>query len=84
MQVAPYFWVHQRLGERYATDIFFASVHAGDGLRVLRRAVDWAFQQPRVIECTFGVSSGADEGRHDALYARVGAKKIGGMYQVRK
>jgi hypothetical protein len=84
VQVSPYFWTSQRTGQRYASDLFFVSKRAGDGLRVLRAAVDWAFQQPRVVECTFGVSSGANQGRHDALYARVGAKRIGEMYMVMK
>lgn len=84
MQVQPYFWVNPRKGERFATDLFFASVRPGDGLRVLRAAVDWAFRQPRVIECTFAVSSGGDSWGYDALYERVGAKRLGGMYQVRK
>lgn len=84
IQISPYFWTSQRTGQRYASDLFFVSKRAGDGLRVLRAAVDWAFQQPRVIECTFGVSSGANQGRHDALYARVGAKRIGEMYMVTK
>lgn len=84
MQANPYFWVNQRNGQRYASDLFFVSARPGDGLRVLRAAVDWAFRQPRVIECTFGVSSGANQGRHDALYARVGAKRIGEMYMVTK
>ncbi len=84
VQVSAYFWASQRTGQRYASDLFFVSRRAGDGLRVLRAAVDWAFKQPRVVECTFGVSSGANQGRHDALYARVGAKRIGEMYMVTK
>lgn len=85
MQVGAYFWTHPTRGERFASDLFFASEHPGAGLRILRAGIAWAFEQPRVVECTFGVSSelGTDD-QYDKLYARVGAKRLGGMYMIRR
>jgi hypothetical protein len=84
MCVSNYFWTHPLRGARFGTDLFFASEHAGDGLRVLRAAVDWAFEQPRVVECSFGVSSGiGEQALLDKLYGKIGATRYGSIYTVR-
>lgn len=81
----PYFWVNQTTGDRFVSDLFFVSKHPGAGAMVLRKAINWAWKQPKVVECTFAVSSGV--GRHETMsrfFERNGARMIGGMYMVRK
>jgi hypothetical protein len=54
----PLWWVHPMAGARIASDLVFYSQRYGDGRRMLRQMVDWAFGTHRVIRIEMGVSSG--------------------------
>lgn len=69
---------------RYATDLVFYSERAGDGYRLLKRFMDWAWSAPGVVEITMGQSSGIDPKRSAALYRRAGLELVGGVYTAAK
>lgn len=79
--IADHLWFSE---DRYATDLLFYSERPGDGLKMLRKFVEWAWTTPRVVEITMGQSSGIDIERMDALYARAGLTKVGSMYAMVK
>lgn len=82
MGVAQTLWWSTK---RYATDLAFYSESPGDGRRLLRAFIDWAWQVPGVVEVTLGQSSGIDVDRTARLYERAGMIRVGAIYtQTRK
>lgn len=66
--------------KRYATDLLFYSESPGDGLKLLRGFLTWAWSLPSVVEVTLGQSSGLDIERTGILYERVGLTRMGSIY----
>lgn len=54
----PLWWVDQQQGARVASDMVFYSRRYGDGRKMLRKMVEWAFASPRVVRIEMAVSSG--------------------------
>ena len=65
---------------RSATDIITYAETPGDGYRMIRRFVKWAWSLPNVIEVTMAQSSGIDVERTRQLYERVGLAPVGALY----
>ena len=65
---------------RSATDIVTYAETPGDGYRMIRRFVKWAWNLPNVIEVTMAQSSGIDVDRTAQLYERVGLARVGALY----
>ena len=70
--------------DRYASDLIFYSERAGDGLRILRRFIEWANSVPRVVEITCAQSSGINVERSSLIYERAGFTKVGGLWCMSK
>ena len=77
MGVAQELWWSRK---RYATDLLFYSERPGDGIRLLRGFLDWAWALPSVAEVTLGQSSGIEIERTGLLYERLGLTKVGSIY----
>lgn len=69
---------------REATDLVLYSERPGDGLRMVRRFVEWAFETPRVVSVTLAQSSGLSTDRSTAILKRLGFTEIGGIAQLVK
>lgn len=67
---------------RYASDLLFVAETPGDGPRLLREFVDWAWSVPNVAEVTCGQSSGIDVQAMDGLYRWAGMRKVGAIYTM--
>jgi hypothetical protein len=65
---------------RSATDIVTYAETPGDGYRMIRRFIRWAWAVPNVIEVTMAQSSGVDVERTGKLYERVGLARVGAIY----
>jgi len=65
---------------RSATDIITYAETPGDGYRMIRQFVKWAWSLPNVIEVTMAQSSGIDVERTRQLYERVGLAPVGAIY----
>ena len=66
--------------KRSATDFITYAETPGDGYRMLRRFVRWAWSMPNVIEITLAQSSGIDIERTARLYEIVGLQRVGNLY----
>jgi len=66
--------------KRSASDIVTYAESPGDGYRMMKKFVDWAWSLPNVVEITMAQSSGIDIERTDVLYERVGLKRVGSIY----
>lgn len=84
LQAAPYWWADPATGARFATDLVFGAERAGDGAQMLRKGIEWAWTVPRVVECTFGISSGITPERTATLYEALGMKNLGTMWMVER
>lgn len=69
---------------RFATDLVFYSERVGDGLKLMRRFVEWAWATPGVVEITMGQSSGINARGAEAFYRRGGLELVGGVYTAVK
>lgn len=67
---------------RYASDLLFVAETPGDGPKLLRAFVDWAWSVPNVAEVTCGQSSGIDIQAMDGLYRWAGMRKVGAIYTI--
>lgn len=67
---------------RYASDLMFVAETPGDGRRLLRAFIEWAWSVPGVAEVTCGQSSGIEMQAMDALYQRAGMQKVGGIHTM--
>jgi len=65
---------------RSATDIITYAETAGDGYRMIRRFVKWAWSLPNVIEITMAQSSGVAVERTGQLYERAGLARVGAIF----
>lgn len=80
-KVEPFWFADQAAGARVASDLVFYSRFAGDGPRMLRRFIAWAFSVPRVVRIEMAVSTGqADLGRMAKIYERVGLRQEGSLF----
>jgi hypothetical protein len=77
--------VYPCLKEMMATDLLFimaenASAH--DAVKMVKRLVEWAESNPKVIEVHLGVTSAiGDWERKASLYERVGLTRCGAMFR---
>lgn len=80
-RVEPYWFADQKSGARVASDLMFYSKFAGDGPRMLRRFVAWAFSVPRVVRIELAVSTAqASLERMAKIYKRVGLVQEGSVF----
>ena len=68
--------------KRSASDIVTYSERPGDGYRLIRAFIDWAWSLPNVIEITMAQSSGIEVERTAKLYERAGLQRVGNLYTV--
>lgn len=66
--------------KRSATDFITFAETPGDGYRMIRRFVDWAWALPNVVEVTLAQSSGIETERSARIYERVGLQQVGSIY----
>ena len=66
--------------KRCASDIITYAESPGDGYRLIRKFVEWAWAIPNVVEITLAQSSGIDTDRVGVLYKRVGLQQVGSIY----
>lgn len=66
--------------KRSATDFITYAETPGDGYRMIKRFVDWAWSVPMVVEITLAQSSGIDVERTGRLYERAGLQRVGNLY----
>jgi len=67
---------------RSATDFVTYSEWPGDGFRMVRRFIKWAWTLPNVTEITLGQSSGIEPERAARLYSLLGMRRVGNLYTV--
>jgi len=79
--VASPVWWHAK---RSASDLFFHAERPGDGRRLLRAFVAWAWSVPSVVDITMAESSAMDPVRGWRLYERQGFTVAGGCYVMRR
>lgn len=65
---------------RYATDLLFYSEHPGDGRKLLKLFLAWAWKVPGVVEVTMAQSSGMKS--VGSLYRREGLQRVGGLFTM--
>ena len=68
--------------KRSATDFITYSERAGDGYRMIRKFIDWAWSLSNVVEITLAQSSGVDTERSEIIYQRLGLSRVGAIYMV--
>lgn len=56
--VTTLWWADPANGPRMVSDLVFHSKHYGDGARMLKVMIEWAFTLPRVIRIEMAISSG--------------------------
>ncbi len=66
--------------KRSATDFITYAETPGDGYRMLKTFVRWAWSIENVVEITLAQSSGIDVERSAKLYERLGLKRVGSLY----
>ncbi len=66
--------------KRSASDIITYAESVGDGYRMIKRFVNWAWSVPQVVEITLAQSSGIDIERTGKLYERVGLMRVGSIF----
>ena len=66
--------------KRYATDIITYAETPGDGFRMIKAFMKWAWSMPSVIEITLAQSSGMDVERTGRLYERLGLQRVGALF----
>ena len=68
--------------DRYATDLVFYThpSHRGHGLNLVRRFLEWARNDKKVVDITLQISSGIEVERTQDLYERLGLKFVGGCF----
>ena len=71
---------------RMASDIVIYSdpKRPGDGFRMARHFIDWAWKIPNVVEVTLSQSSGINIERTGKLYARLGLQKAGEIWTMQR
>lgn len=82
--VEPFWWDDPVRGRRYVTDWAFYSELRGDGRHMLRAMQEWAWTQPRVVECACATNVPKGRGVVDSLFEQSGFTRVGGRYKVAK
>lgn len=77
-----FWWAEQKTGAKYATDMLFYSKRKGDGVLMLREAIDWAWSRPRVICFETAVSSGIEHAAASAMYESAGLQLQGSFWRI--
>ena len=81
--VDEYWWAEPKKGARYASDLAFFSRRLGDGARMMREFIDWAWSRPRVVKVETAVSSGMlNADLADRFYENLGFEKRGSLYVI--
>lgn len=75
-----YWWQNAQTGARVASDLIFFSLYPRDGLKMLKRMVQWAFSVPRVIRVECGISSGESIEKVRGLYEAAGLHLEGTLF----
>jgi hypothetical protein len=73
-------WQNEQTGARIASDLIFHSRKMGDGTRMLKAMIEWAFSIPRVVRVECAISSGEDAERLESLYLKAGMHKEGTLF----
>ena len=66
--------------KRCASDIVTYAENVGDGYKMIKTFIQWAWSIPGVVEITMAQSSGMDTDRSGILYERAGLVRVGGLY----
>ena len=66
--------------KRSASDIVTYAENPGDGYKMIRAFVSWAWSIPGVVEITLAQSSGIDIERSAVLYERIGLARVGSLF----
>jgi len=77
-----FWWVEDKVGAKYATDLVFYSKRRGDGVLMLKEAIEWAWSRPRVVCFETAVSSGIEHKSAAAMYERAGLKLQGSFWRI--
>lgn len=77
MGAAVPLWFSRR---RSASDIVTYAESAGDGYRLIKAFLKWAWSVPLVVEVTMAQGSGIDTERTAVLYERAGLTRLGNIY----
>ncbi len=75
-------WQNAGTGARVVSDLIFFSQRVGDGRRMLKQMIAWAFTVPRVVRVECGISSGQDVQRLEQLYVDCGLVREGTSFVV--
>ncbi len=70
-------WFSRR---RSASDIVTYAESPGDGYRLIKAFLKWAWSVPLVVEVTMAQSSGIDTDRMSVLYEHAGLERVGNIY----
>ena len=82
--VEPFWEVNPKTGRRYVTDWAFYSERFGDGRKMLKIVVEWAWSLPRVIEVKMGTQIPQSDAVMDRLFGDAGFERVGRMYRFEK
>lgn len=75
----PYAYLHAR----YATDLLVFANAPGAGALLMRRFIEWAFEQRKVDRVLLGDTYGSrDPDRASGWYELLGARRVGGTYVI--
>jgi hypothetical protein len=77
--IAQQYWFSN---QRQAVDLMFVSERAGDGPRLLRAFIDWAWKVPGVVEVAGAQSSGIEIERTAEMYERLGFQRVGSVFSM--
>ena len=77
MAAAQPLWFSKK---RQATDFLTHAERPGDGAKMIRRFIKWAWSVPNVAEVTLAQSSGIDVERTAKLYTRAGLVRVGNIF----
>ena len=82
--IEPFWWADPVRGRRYVTDWAFYSEIRGDGVLMLRAMQEWAWMQPRVVECA--CATNVPRGRRvvETMFISAGFDHVGGRFKVEK
>jgi hypothetical protein len=62
----------------------FTAETPGDGYRLLKAFIRWAWSVPGVVEVGGAQSSGIEVERTAQLYERLGFERVGGVFSLRR
>jgi len=77
--IAQQFWFSN---QRQAVDLMFVAERVGDGPRLLKAFVEWAWKVPGVVEVAGAQSSGIEIERTAEMYERLGFQRVGSVFSM--